>query len=202
MYKIRALVIVLGVFGCVLLNLSVASAQIRTLALRNVELKATGTSSSFGVHLDQETNILLDISYSKIEALGSPNITKKGNLSGGRFGSNYVELKGCRNYKDGRGDFCQHLTSVERSFWRAGRPQGQIHGRAAWPYGTRMACSTQPAVLNNHKLTSQRLEATLVGSLFQLWNSWLPTVDNLLNFFEANDGNAQFLSTLAMPALM
>ena len=53
------------------------------LALRNVELKATGTSSSFGVYLDQDTTVGLDISYSKIEALGSPNITRKGIFQAG-----------------------------------------------------------------------------------------------------------------------
>ena len=43
------------------------------LALRNVELKVTGTLSSHGFYLDQGTTVGLDISYSKIEALGSPN---------------------------------------------------------------------------------------------------------------------------------
>ena len=53
------------------------------LALRNVELKATGTSSSLGVYLDQGTTVGLDISYSKIEALGNPNITRKGIFQAG-----------------------------------------------------------------------------------------------------------------------
>ena len=52
-----------------------------TLALRNVELKATGTSSSFGIFLDQQTTVWLDISYSRIEAFGAP--LTKGIFQGG-----------------------------------------------------------------------------------------------------------------------
>ena len=53
------------------------------LALRNVELKVTGTSSSHGFYLDQGTTVGLDISYSKIEALGGPNITRIGIFQAG-----------------------------------------------------------------------------------------------------------------------
>jgi hypothetical protein len=51
------------------------------LGLRNVDLKTTGTSSSFGVYLDQGTLVGLNISYSKIESFGASNA--KGIFQGG-----------------------------------------------------------------------------------------------------------------------
>jgi hypothetical protein len=45
------------------------------LSLRNVELKAIGTGSSFGIFMDQNTTILMEVWFSKIEALGA-SLTK------------------------------------------------------------------------------------------------------------------------------